>query len=130
MKEVVKIKLIEKITKKALKQFDNVELLDDDYQIKLLKDGIKNFPNSVIDFYTLELKQIELLLNISPITEENKKRATHTKIYDDWYEIVEALEEIEDNNRYNISSHTTVLGYEIYQDHYIKLYTKTNVSFS
>lgn len=124
------MKLIEKITKKALKQFDNVELLDDNYQIELLKENIKNFPDNVIDFYTLELEQIELLLNINLITKENKKRATHTQIYDDWYNIVEALEEIENNNRYNISSHTTVLGYEIYQEHYIKLYIKTNVSFS
>ena len=124
------MKLIKKITKEALKQFDNVELLDDDYQIELLKENIKNFPDKAIDFDTLELEQIETLLNISPITEENKKRATHTQIYDDWYNIVEALEEIENNNRYNISSHTTVLGYEIYQEHYIKLYTKTNVSFS
>ena len=124
------MKLIEKITKEALKQFDNAGLLDDDYQIELLKENIKNFPDNAIDFDTLELEQIETLLNISPITEENKKRATHTKIYDDWYDIVEALEEIESNNRYNISSHTAVLGYEIYQEHYIKLYTKTNVSFS
>ena len=124
------MKLIKKITKEALKQFDNVELLDDDYQIELLKENIKNFPDKAIDFDTLELEQIETLLNISPITEENKKRATHTKIYDDWYDIVEALEEIENNNRYNISSHIAVLGYEIYQEHYIKLYTKTNVSFS
>lgn len=124
------MKLIEKITKKALKQFDNVGLLDDDYQIELLKENIKDFPDNVIDFYTLELEQIELLLNINLITKENKKCATHTQTYDDWYGVVEALEEIENNNRYNISSHTTVLGYEIYQEHYIKLYTKTNVSFS
>src|SRR5690606_41721824 len=103
------MKLIEKITKEALKQFNNAELLDDDYQIELLKENIKDFPDNVIDFDTLELEQIETLLNISPITEENKKRATHTKIYDDWYDIVEALEEIESNNRYNISNHTAVL---------------------
>lgn len=124
------MKLIEKITKEALKQFDNAGLLDDDYQIELLKENIKDFPDNAIDFDTLELEQIELLLNINLITKENKKRATHTQIYDDWYDIVEALEEIENNNSYNISSHTAVLGYEIYQEHYIKLYTKTNVSFS
>ena|SRR5690606_11786248 len=124
------MKLIERITKEALKQFDNAGLLDDDYQIELLKENIKNFPDNAIDFDTLELEQIELLLNINLITKENKKRATHTQIYDDWYGVVEALEEIENNNRYNISSHTAVLGYEIYQEHYIKLYTKTNVSFS
>lgn len=124
------MKLIEKITKKALKQFDNAGLLDDDYQIELLKENIKDFPDNAIDFDTLELEQIELLLNINLITKENKKRATHTQIYDDWYDIVEALEEIENNNRFNISSHIAVLGYEIYQEHYIKLYTKTNVSFS
>lgn len=84
-----------------------------------------------MDMNSLSLTEIEQHLNIRPYDHEFFKgeRGISEKILDTWQEVVEFIRNQKAQDSMYTSFH--VLGYELIQDnHYIKIYHKTNVYFT
>ncbi|PKR83017.1 hypothetical protein [Heyndrickxia camelliae] len=90
----------------------------------------ENYPNKVIDYYSLSLKEIESILQIRPV---NKKRIENDKLIqfntvDTWFEVKGELDYLKNLEDYHRS--ISIMGYEIIDGHFIRIYYKQNISFS
>lgn len=90
----------------------------------------EDYPNKVTDYYSLSLKEIEAIFNIQPVNKEriaNEKMIQFTTV-DDWFQVkgeLDFLRGLEDYHRM-----ISIFGYEIVDDHYIRIYYKQTISFS
>lgn len=84
-----------------------------------------------MDFYSMDLKEIEQILKIKPIDINTlDKHNSQDKIFDEWQEVQNFLKKLKLQQVYNPTYTINVLGYEIYKEHYIKLYWNTYISNS
>lgn len=85
-----------------------------------------------MDFYNMSLEEIEQVLKIKPINKNTLefKISNEEKIFDEWEEVQDFLKKLKLQEIYNPTYSINVLGYEIYKEHYIKLYWNTYISNS
>lgn len=84
-----------------------------------------------MDFYNMSLEEIEEVLRIKPINKNIlDKHNSQEQIFDEWEQVQDFLKKLKLQQVYNPTYTINVLGYEIYKEHFIKLYWKTYVSNS
>lgn len=87
-----------------------------------------NDNDRIIDPYSLSLDELEQLLNIRCFNPRNHYNNLSSNVYNDWYEVIYRIDEIRSQN--DFYTHSNIVGYEIYNEHYIKLYNTCYVSNS
>lgn len=83
-----------------------------------------------MDFYSMDLKEIEQILKIKPIDKNTLDNNSQDKIFDEWEQVQDFLKELKLQQIYNPTYFINILGYEIYKEHFIKLYWNTYISNS
>ncbi|MEK5394045.1 hypothetical protein NSQ59_27475 [Margalitia sp. FSL K6-0131] len=85
----------------------------------------ETYPNKVIDYYSLSLEEIHSLLKIQPVNKERAINAQFT-IVDSWFDVKSELDYLNSINDYHRI--ISILGYEIVDDHYIKIFYQQTIS--
>ncbi|MBL5769030.1 hypothetical protein [Heyndrickxia sporothermodurans] len=89
----------------------------------------ESYPNKVIDYYSLPISEIERLLNLRLIKDKN---IINSDLFvqgvklNDWFEVAQELEYLKSLNDY--STIISILGYEIIDEHVIKIYYRKYIS--
>ncbi|MEB6550167.1 hypothetical protein MXL46_13815 [Heyndrickxia sporothermodurans] len=89
----------------------------------------ESYPNKVIDYYSLPISEIERLLNLKLIKDKdiiNSEPLVQSSTLNDWFEVATELEYLKNLNDY--STIISIFGYEIIDEHFIKIYYRKYIS--
>ncbi|MED2737170.1 hypothetical protein [Bacillus toyonensis] len=85
-----------------------------------------------MNYDEMDFKEIEEVLKIKPVDKESLqfKSSYEKEDFDTWEEVEGFLKELKIRAKENYHCFISVLGYEIYMDHYIRVYYHTHISNS